>query len=296
MTDRRLSIIPARAVADPRLEGRDLQVLCFLGMHTDKLGWCFLTQGMIADKLRCGRSTVQRSIARLIEAEYVQTREFSGSRPHACHAYRVVLDLDDPLLDPPEYAVGGSEPDERCPPVGTSEVPEVPEVPAYERAHNEVEVGGGKSARAREPLLKPDAFALAERIAAIAGFPDPKAWPAGWCVAPMRVQGMLDRGWQPELMIATAQSVMARKSDGPPETVGYFEKPFARAHAQNQKPLPTVEGSSNHHAQSRKGGFADALARLKSTFTSDAAGGGSEADGIQQGGLGAARLIADRRS
>ena len=36
MTDRRYSIIPARAVTDPRIERGDLRVLCFLGMHTDK--------------------------------------------------------------------------------------------------------------------------------------------------------------------------------------------------------------------------------------------------------------------
>jgi hypothetical protein len=295
VTDRRLSVIPARAVADPRLEGRDLQVLCFLGMHTDKFGWCFLTQGGIATKLRCGRSTVQRSIARLIDAEYVQTREFSGSRPHACHAYRVVLDLDDTQVDPPEYPVGGSEPLERCPPVGTSEVPKVPEVPTHVRAHNESEVGGGESARAREPLVKPEAFALAERIATIAGFPDPKAWPPGWCGAPLAVQAMLDRGWQAEIMVATAHVVMNRKAPGEIETVNYFEKPFRRAH-ECPSPQPQSEGSKPHHAQSRKGGLADTLARLKSTFAGPSAGGPGETGGIQQGGMGAARLITDGRS
>ncbi|MEI9804076.1 MAG: helix-turn-helix domain-containing protein [Pseudolabrys sp.] len=115
MTDRRYSIIPARAVADPRLEGRDLQVLCFLGMHTDKLGWCFLGQGMIAEKIGCGRSTVQRSVARLIDAGFVETREFNGARPHACHAYRVIMDLDDPQLTPPTDADDDDSDGSRCP-------------------------------------------------------------------------------------------------------------------------------------------------------------------------------------
>lgn len=34
----RYSIIPGMAVTDPNLEGRDLQVLCLLGRHTDRDG------------------------------------------------------------------------------------------------------------------------------------------------------------------------------------------------------------------------------------------------------------------
>lgn len=256
MTDRRYSIIPARAVTDPTLEGWDLKVLCFLGTHTDKLGWCFLAQGTIAEKIGCGRSTVQRSLARLMEAGLVQTREFNGPRPHACHAYRVIMDHDDPQLDPPEYPVGGDGGDERCPPVGTSgevlhprapvprqeRAPPPAEVPIHTWAHNDPDSGGGGDgyARAREASpISEDAHALADEIATIAGH-DIAFLPPRWmCDGPaMRVQMYLDHGWQRPMMIDTAKAIMGRKTDGPPASIRYFEKPFARAHALQSRPAP----------------------------------------------------------
>jgi hypothetical protein len=53
---------------------------------------------------------------------------------------------------------------------------------------------------------------------------------------------MLDQGWNPELMLRTAKSVIApRKAHGepPPESIRYFEKAFARAHAR-EPALPAV--------------------------------------------------------
>ncbi|ODN70203.1 hypothetical protein [Methylobrevis pamukkalensis] len=44
MSGPRYSIIPAGAVVDPRLEGRDLQVLALLGIHANELGWCRRSQ------------------------------------------------------------------------------------------------------------------------------------------------------------------------------------------------------------------------------------------------------------
>lgn len=99
----RLSIIPAGAVTDERLEPRDLQVLCLLGRHIDKLGWCFRSQVKMAAELHCGRSSVQRSVDRLIEAGWVEKKRRGqalpegeeAGQPHAAYAYRVVLDRDD---------------------------------------------------------------------------------------------------------------------------------------------------------------------------------------------------------
>lgn len=97
--DYRYSIIPAGAVTDPNLEGRDLQVLALLGRHTDRLGWCYRSQVRMAEELRCGRSTVQRSLDRLYKAGWVEKRLRSRNalaadpnHPHAAHAYRVKLD------------------------------------------------------------------------------------------------------------------------------------------------------------------------------------------------------------
>jgi hypothetical protein len=85
---------------------------------------------------------------------------------------------------------------------------------------------------------------LATAIAAIVGYATPPDWPPGWCGAPMRVQAMLDYGWKPEIMLAEARSAMGKKRDGPPDTINYFEKPFARAHARQAAPLPVVQAST----------------------------------------------------
>jgi hypothetical protein len=88
-----LSIIPAAAVVDGRLEGRDLQVLALLGIHTDREGWCTRSQVRMSRELGCGRSTVQRSLGRLIEAGYVQQRAlFRKDGGDRSHEYRVLLD------------------------------------------------------------------------------------------------------------------------------------------------------------------------------------------------------------
>ncbi|MER8492239.1 helix-turn-helix domain-containing protein [Mesorhizobium australicum] len=92
----RFSIIPADAVTDPALEGRDLQVLALLGRHTDNRGWCCRSQVKMAREINCGRATVQRSIARLVGAGYLQHRAIvRDTGADAAHEYRVVLDRPD---------------------------------------------------------------------------------------------------------------------------------------------------------------------------------------------------------
>ena len=110
MSGPRFSIIPAAAVTDARLEPRDLQVLCLLGKHTDNNGWCSRSQVKMAGELRCGRATVQRAIARLVEVGYVEHRPLlrrdGGDR---AHDYRVVLDQPD---RPEPAGADAGEPDE----------------------------------------------------------------------------------------------------------------------------------------------------------------------------------------
>lgn len=95
----RLSIIPAGAVTDPSLEGSDLRVLCLLGRHIDRAGWCTRSQVRMAKEIAMGRATLQRSLERLCDAGWVQKkRRDSGeesSQPSASYAYRVLLDRDD---------------------------------------------------------------------------------------------------------------------------------------------------------------------------------------------------------
>jgi DNA-binding transcriptional ArsR family regulator len=94
MSGPRYSIIPAAAVVDPRLEGRDLQVLALLGTHTNEDGWCRRSQVKMAEQLRVARSTVQAALRRLGEAEYVEVKiECRRDGGDASHWYRVRLDV-----------------------------------------------------------------------------------------------------------------------------------------------------------------------------------------------------------
>lgn len=257
----RFSVIPGGAVTDRRLEPRDLQVLALIGRHTRNGGWVFRSQVKMARELSCGRASIQRSLDRLIDAGWMERRlrgrdgtpPDGSKQPFAAYFYRPVFDNvvpeecfstfedDEPEADA-ECAVD-PPPAERCPPVGTPAQPDghpgaQPCVGTKEGSLVE-SGGGGGDARAR-PLVSAQAFQVAEQVAAIAGLPDPKVWPPGWCGAPMRMQAMLDHGWSPELMLATARGVMAGKRDGPPDTIAYFERPFARAHARQADPLPSV--------------------------------------------------------
>ena len=101
MSSPRLSIIPAGAVTDRSLEPRDLQVLCLLGRHTDKGGWCARSQVKMAQELDCSRGSVQNSLARLSTAGWIEAKrrdfevEQAGKQPSRSYAYRVLLDRDD---------------------------------------------------------------------------------------------------------------------------------------------------------------------------------------------------------
>src|SRR5580704_14564608 len=74
LSNPRFSIIPAGAVTDRSLEPRDLQVLCLLGRHTDKAGWCARSQVKMAQELDCSRGSVQNSLDRLSTAGWIEMK------------------------------------------------------------------------------------------------------------------------------------------------------------------------------------------------------------------------------
>jgi hypothetical protein len=55
---------------------------------------------------------------------------------------------------------------------------------------------------------------------------DPEILPPRWVSdgPALRVQMMFDQGWQGQMMIDTARSVMQHKRDGAPLSIRYFEK------------------------------------------------------------------------
>lgn len=99
------------------------------------------------------------------------------------------------------------------------------------------------SARERRPLISQEALDFAAELARIAGH-DPEFLPPRWVSdgAPYRIQMMIDAGYLTATMRDAAKSVMdrRRKAGGDlPETIRFFDKIFARAHAP-QLPLPVA--------------------------------------------------------
>lgn len=94
MNEPRLSIIPGWIIADPRLKGKDLQVLCMLGRNANtRHGWCRRSQVKLAQALACSRSTVQSAITRLVEIGAVERREVASPNGRdSAHWYRVIYD------------------------------------------------------------------------------------------------------------------------------------------------------------------------------------------------------------
>ena len=84
-----LSIIPAAAVADPRLTDVHVRVLCAIGTHTNRLGGnVWASVATLAKESNLSERTVQRSLAALIEAGYIRKTERMGRT----NLYDVMLD------------------------------------------------------------------------------------------------------------------------------------------------------------------------------------------------------------
>ncbi|MCO5153367.1 MULTISPECIES: hypothetical protein [unclassified Shinella] len=121
MSDARFSIIPGWVVNDPRLKGKDLQVLCMLGRHTSrKHGWCRRSQVKMALELACARSTIFASITRLVEIGAVERREVpSESGRDSAHWYRVIYDRE---VSSNAIAAWDGEDEEEFGPIGNEEI------------------------------------------------------------------------------------------------------------------------------------------------------------------------------
>jgi hypothetical protein len=116
----------------------------------------------------------------------------------------------------------------------TSNVTETP--PETEQNRTEADA---EDARARPPLIRPEALTLADDIALLCGH-DLKFLPPGFCGAAMRVESWLAHGWQREMILAAVAGVLAKRSGKAPDSVNYFEKPIAEFIAKAARPLPEV--------------------------------------------------------
>lgn len=138
----------------------------------------------------------------------------------------------------------------------------------------------GDDARAREPLVLPEANGLADEITRIVGH-DPEHPPPAWYGAPMHVSTWLREGWKPEIILVAVRKVMAKKRLEPPLSVKFFEREIAAEHARQAAPLPQVSiaepAQVQVHAADRqsdsKRGFASlALASARAAARNGAGG------------------------
>ncbi|ARU06159.1 hypothetical protein CCO03_17075 [Comamonas serinivorans] len=127
----RYAVIPAVALLDKRLSPRDLTVLCSLGMHTDKQGWCMPSQGRIGAMLGITRQAVSKSIMHLRECGYVMVSARRGADGgQTSNLMRVVMDTNTPadsLREVPNHSTAPRNPTLHPPqphvaPPATSEV------------------------------------------------------------------------------------------------------------------------------------------------------------------------------
>jgi len=97
-----------------------------------------------------------------------------------------------------------------------------------------------------EPLISPEATALADEIATMLGYELNKV-PPQWCGAAMHVAKWLREGWTREVILTGVRSCLAKKRDGPPFSIRYFEQEIARGVAGLKSPLPvaTIDGGPN---------------------------------------------------
>jgi hypothetical protein len=89
------------------------------------------------------------------------------------------------------------------------------------------------------PLVSEEAILISSEVAAICGH-DPAFLPPAWLGSAMRVQVWLSQ-WDRETILAACSEAMAKKRDGPPSSINYFEKAIAQFAARLAAPLPEIK-------------------------------------------------------
>lgn len=102
------------------------------------------------------------------------------------------------------------------------------------------------------PLISEDANRVADSVAKICGH-DLGFLPPAWLGAPYRVQSWLAQGWPEAIILTSCREQMAKKRDGPPDRIQYFEKGIAGAIAKANAPLPEVKIIEAQKVEVRRG-------------------------------------------
>jgi hypothetical protein len=92
----RFSIIPARAIEDPRLHSAALRVLSAIGTYANKEGWCYPSQSTLAKRLKISRPAVNRQIKILVELGYLEaTRRVDKDGGETSCIYHILFEEDE---------------------------------------------------------------------------------------------------------------------------------------------------------------------------------------------------------
>lgn len=91
----RLSVIPAVAFEDPRLLPSDIKVLGTLGSFLNRDYEAWPSQGLIAERARLDRKTVNRALRKLVDFGYVRaSAKYPNAKMKSVMKYRVIMDED----------------------------------------------------------------------------------------------------------------------------------------------------------------------------------------------------------
>lgn len=255
MSGGRYGVVPSAAIFDPALSPVDLRVLAALATYADGDGRCRPSQVRMAERLGMARSTVLRSIQRLVATGHLRSsvrRAKTGGR--LPNAYQIVHDRPQGELD-----FGGHEPAVQGCDDATSE-PGSPPRPcsggatpplSHTNAHpcsggatrtlpkNITNAAAAASAQAREPHRLVDVAvyrsALAEALGPVADRPTVVEELGGMDVPLEWVR----QGADPYRdVVPTVQRIVGRGVR--PRTLGYFTEPVMEARAKRADAVSAV--------------------------------------------------------
>ena len=93
----RFSIIPARAIDDPRLGKAALLVLCALGTYSDRDGWSWPSISTLANRVRVSRRHISNGLRQLEQLNYIEIKpQYDKAGKQQTSRYRVLHDANLP--------------------------------------------------------------------------------------------------------------------------------------------------------------------------------------------------------
>lgn len=220
-------------------------VLCMLTLYVDAEGSCFVGAATLAEDCELSVNTVRGRLAWLENVGVIRrspqwiddkgNRNGEGRGRRTSDSVQLLIDCDAGKVSESVSLPhgGGSAP--VSPPLALL-LPTNCVVGLDSFNHEPERVDDNARAR-EEPAIRKQAVEIAEEIATIAGFPDPQAWPPGWCGSAMRVENFLRSGYVRSDLIDGAKAVMAAKPSAEPWSIAYFERSWAKMRGQREKPV-----------------------------------------------------------